>query len=160
MLIGNPYKFCFMIERIPEWETSFINGIMFVAVNDDIYPKEMRTTTFNSELLDILDSAFTDPVNDKTLYDMSDAELFRHMAETTYPPDEDTLNDYRFHIPFHEICDSGYAFFVITNGENVRILVGKWEGDSLAFVDSTEISLQEYNDIIAQLRSFYNGGKF
>lgn len=31
MLLGDPYRFAFLIERIPEWEkTGWKNGIMFV----------------------------------------------------------------------------------------------------------------------------------
>ena len=57
MLLGNPYKFAFLIERIPDWEKgSWKNGIMFVIINDNIYPKDVRTTTFNSEIPEILDS--------------------------------------------------------------------------------------------------------
>ena len=55
MLLGDPYRFAFLIERIPEWEkTGWKNGIMFVIINDDVYPKYVRTTTFNSEMPDIL----------------------------------------------------------------------------------------------------------
>lgn len=162
MIIGNPYKFAFLIERIPKWENSWINGIMFVIVNGEIYPKEVRTTTFNSELSDVLsaDSAFINPVNDKKLYDMRKFELLSYIADITYPQNDAALNDYRFLIPFHEINDSGYNFFILSNGENIKIFVGRWNNENIKFVDKTIISMQEYNEIKSQINAFYNGGKF
>lgn len=162
MLIGNPYKFCFLIERIPEWEGSYINGIMFVIVNGELYPKEVRTTTFNSEFPDILrpGSAFINPVNDKKLYDKRESELLSYIADVTYPKNDTVLNDYRFLIFFHEINDSGYNFFILSNGENIKILVGKWKNENIEFVDKVIISMQEYNLIKSQIIAFYKDGEF
>ena len=83
MLCGNPSGFAFLIERIPEWEvSSWKNGLMFVIVNDDIYPKDVRTTTFNSELPDLLnpDSAFMHPVIDKALFAKNDQEILDYVT--------------------------------------------------------------------------------
>lgn len=159
MIIGNPLKFVFLIERIQDWEVDYWkNGIMFVIVNDGIYPKEMRTTTFNSEFPDVLNSnsAFMNPSIDKELYNKSDLELFRHMADITFPDDLENDNDYRYLIPFHEISDSGYNFFIISNGINVKILVGRWKFENINLVDCTEISIQEYAEIKSKITIFYD----
>lgn len=162
MIFGNPYKFAFLIERIPEWEGFWINGIMFVIVNGEIYPKDVRTTTFNSELPDILssNSAFINPVDNKELYGKGETELFSYIADVTYPHNFDNDNDYSFLIPFHGINDSGYRVFITSNGVNIKILIGKWENEKIKFVDSAEISMQEYDKIKTQIMAFYNGGKF
>lgn len=161
MIFGDPYKFAFLIERIPKLEDTWINGIMFVAVNGEIYPKDVRTTTFNSEIPDLLrlDSAFINPIEDKELYSMKKSKLLRYMANITYPPNYED-NDYSFLIPFHEINDSGYNFFILSNGENIKILVAKWKNENIKFVDKTIISTQEYNEIKSQIIAFYNDGKF
>lgn len=159
MIIGNPLKFAFLIERIQDWEVDYWkNGIMFVIVNDGIYPKEMRTTTFNSEFFDILNSnsAFMNPLIDKELYNKNDLELFHYIADITFPDDLETDNDYRYLIPFHEINDSGYNFFIISNGVNIKILVGRWEDENINLVDCTEISIQEYTEIKSKITIFYN----
>jgi len=53
MVIGEPYKMAFILERMAIWEPpddTFRNGIMFLCVNGEIYPKDVRTTTFYTEL--------------------------------------------------------------------------------------------------------------
>lgn len=159
MLIGNPLKFAFLIERVQDWETDdWKNGIMFVIVNDGIYPKEVRTTTFNSEIFDILnpDSAFANPFVDTEMYNKSNLELFQYMVDVTFPKDFNADNDYRYLIPFHEINDSGYYLFIISNDIKVKILAGRRNCDRISFIDCTEISKQEYMEIKSKLTVFYH----
>ena len=153
MLLGNPDKFAFLIERIPDWEKEiWKNGIMFVIINDDIYPKDVRTTTFNSELPEILasDSAFINPVVDKDLYGKSDLQI------VSFVSDDEKEQYYRYYIPFHEIENSGYRFYLISDGFNVKILICKMGIDKIELVDKLEISIQEYNKIKSQVTDFYN----
>lgn len=157
MLLGNPYKFAFLIERIPNWEKDiWKNGIMFVIINDDIYPKNVRTTTFNSEMPEILDSdsAFISPIVDIELYEKSDLQIIKYVS------DEENENFYRYFIPFHEIDDSGYRIYVISDGCNVKLLVCKLESEKTEFVDRLELSIQEYNEIKLQIIDFYNDSKW
>lgn len=157
MLLGNPYKFAFLIERIPDWEKDiWKNGIMFVIINDDIYPKSVRTTTFNSEMPEILDSesAFINPIIDKELYGKSDEQTIEFVS------DEENEYYYRYFIPFHEINDSGYRLYVISNSCNVKILVCKLESEKTKLVDKLEIPIQEYNEIKSQVIDFFNNAKF
>lgn len=164
MIIGNIYKFAFIIERVPEWEnSSFKNGIMFVISNDNIYPSKVRTTTLNCELLDILskDSAFINPVYDMCLYNKKSEEIFQYIINETYCDDiYGGICTYKYVIPFHEICDAGFDFFIISNKKNIKILVGKWEKDKCNLVDEVEISIEEYNTIKEKLIAFYNDGNF
>ncbi len=156
MLLGNPYKFAFLIERIPNWEKdSWKNGIMFVMINGDIYPKNVRTTTFNSEIPEILDSdsAFINPIIDKELYEKSDLQIIEFI-------DDEEKNCHRYFIPFHEINDSGYRLYIISDSCNVKILVCKLESEKTELVDRLEISIQEYNEIKFQVIDFYHDAKF
>ncbi|MCM1226620.1 MAG: immunity 42 family protein [Clostridium sp.] len=153
MILGDPYKFAFLIERIMDWEKDYwINGIMFVIINDEIYPKDVRTTTFNSEIPDILssDSALMNPIVDVKLYGKTDSEII------AFVDDEENENYYRYLIPFHEIGDAGYSFYVISDGSDVKILIGKIENDKITLIDRLELSLKEYNQIKMQLIDFYN----
>lgn len=88
MILGDPYKFSFLIERIPEWEVNgWKNGIMFVAINGKIYTKDIQTTTFNSEIPDLLDckSAFMNTVLNTEFYNKSTIEIFSHISDITFP---------------------------------------------------------------------------
>ena len=39
MLIGNPDKFAFLLEIVPEWsDDTFINGMLYVFINGAQYP--------------------------------------------------------------------------------------------------------------------------
>lgn len=173
MLIGDPYKFSFIIERIPEWEdTSFINGWMFLKINDELYPKEVRTTTLNCELPDLLgeNSPMKKPVVDKELYRLDSRELFDRIARITYSEELDALYDISYQLPFHEINDEGWDVFIISDGENIKLLVGEWKHNKLAdgswawaeepiFHDETELSCDEYKAVIDGLEDFYNSLK-
>ena len=155
MLLGDPYRFAFLIERIPEWEkTGWKNGIMFVIINDDVYPKYVPTTTFNSEMPDILraDSAFITPIIDTELYLKSDEEIIEIVD------DEENEKYYFYFIPFHEINDSGYRIYVISNSFNVKLIVCKWETkiEKMVFVDKLEISVEEYDMIKKQIIDCYD----
>lgn len=156
MIIGDPYRFAFLLERIPQWESSHFNGLMFLLVNDNIYPKEVRTTTLCCELPELLDaqSALRNPVIDTALFRMETAECFRRIAEAVYPEDYEIDNDYRYLIPFQEINDSGFCVFAVSDGESVRILVGKREQGARSFVEETAIPMDEYRRIAEQLQEF------
>lgn len=157
MLLGDPYKFAFLIERIPDWERdTYKNGIMFVIINDDIYPKDVRTTTFNCEFPEVLasDSAFINPVVDKDLYEKSDLQII------DFVDDEDKELYYRYFIPFHEIEDAGFRIYVVTDSINVKIIVSKSEMDKMILVDRLEMPIQKYNEIKQQVIEFYHNCQF
>lgn len=175
MVIGDPYRLAFIVERMPIWEPqndSFRNGIMFLCVSGEVYPKDVRTTTFFSELPDILGegSALMNVAVDRELYAMPSDELLAYLENITYPEDIDTDNEYRFIVPFTEISDRGFDVFVLSDGENVRVLVGQDvnrrlspngfiinDGHELA--SETTITLAELESIRSQLSEFYSSLK-
>lgn len=156
MLIGEPYKFCFLIERIPEWENeSFKNGMMFVCVEDSIYPDNVRTTTLNSELYSLTDmnGAFMNPVIEPDTYLFTENELFQHIMRVTYPEDDELDNDYRYEWEFHEINDAGYRFFSVSDGSKVKILVCRVNPVE-EVLNIIEMEIDKYNSITQKVRSF------
>ncbi|MBQ8120617.1 MAG: hypothetical protein IJ172_07575 [Ruminococcus sp.] len=175
MVIGDPYRLAFIVERMPIWEPqndSFRNGIMFLCVSGEVYPKDVRTTTFFSELPDILGegSALMNVAVDRELYAMPSDELLAYLENITYPEDIDTDNEYLFIVPFTEISDRGFDVFVLSDGENVRVLVGQSvnrrlspngfiinDGHELA--SETTITLAELESIRVALADFYNSLK-
>lgn len=129
---------------------------MFVIINDNIYPKDVRPTTFNSELPDILasDSAFISPIVNKDLYEKSDSQIIEFVN------DEEKEQYYRYFIPFHEIEDSGFRIYVIAERYNVKLLVCKIEIDNIVLLDRIEMPIQEYNNVKQQVIEFYNNCNF
>ena len=163
MLVGNPDKLAFLIERVPEWEADDVykNGLLFLFINGRMYPKQLRTTTLSTELFVLLDenSPLMNPVINNELYELNSNELFQFISQLTYPADYDKDNDYSYLIDFHEINDSGYSVFIISNDQNIKVLIGKWLEDIIVFIDEIEIRMQEYETIKQQLTIFYNHGK-
>ena len=158
MVIGDPYKFGIIIERMEKLESdSFKNGIMFLLINGEVYPKDVRTTTFNCELAELLDenSAMRSPVKDKELYVLKSTELFEKLADFTYGKDRDALYDTAYLLPFHEINDTGYSIFIISDGENIRLMVGRWQDDKIILDNEIEMTSQEYFEVIDGLDIFY-----
>ena len=179
MVIGEPYKMAFILERMNIWEPpgdTFRNGIMFLCVNGEIYPKDVRTTTLGCELpwLLALESPLMNTVVDKELFKLPSDELLAYLESITYPDDtdddDDIDNDYRFVLPFEEISDRGVDVFLVYDGENVRVLVGQDvnrrlspngfiinDGQELA--SETTITLAELESIRSQLSEFYSSLK-
>lgn len=159
MLIGNPDRFAFLIERVPEWESdNFINGIMYVYLNGVLYPDALRTTTINVVLHYLFNSTMPDmmPAFDKTLFQMENTKLFKRLCEMTFAEEEEEENDYSYQIPLLELEDAGYVFFfAVAFEESIRILVGYSEKGDPTFVDEIEISLDEYESIKKKLFDYY-----
>lgn len=162
MFIGDvnyPCDFGFFIERIPEWEDDTLkNGFMFMMINSELYPKSARTTTLSSEFADLLaeNSAMKNPVIDKELYHSDSKTLFTAMAERTHGKDYDALYDCSFLMPFHEITDEGWNIFIISDGDNVKLMTGKWQDEKLLYHDEIEMPAKKYFDTIAELEKFYD----
>ncbi len=158
MLFGNPDKFAFLIERVPEWESdSFINGIMYVYLNGKMYPDTLRTTTLNTDLDFLFNSTMPNfqPKVNADLYRMSTADLFKKLCEITFPEDYDIENDYSYQVPLQEIEDSGYYFFVVAYKNNVRILAGKYFNEDIIFDDENEINISEFENVRDKLFEYY-----
>lgn len=158
MLMGNPDRFAFWIERVPEWEThNYKNGLLFLFFKGELYPKELRTTVLNSDLPTLLDGAhspFLTPVSDASLYALEDEALFRRIAEMAYPPDGVTGNDCSFSLPLQELNDAGYALFLLSNGQQVKYLLGRWFGNSLSLAGTVELDASEHRAIVRQMTQY------
>ena len=158
MVIGDPYKFGFLIERVEDWEyPPFINGLMFLYLNKKAYPCELRTTALSSELPELLDDAspLAAPKKNKELFNAGSEERFEYLAAITYPGDIDRESDLSYLVPFHEINDSGFAVFTLTDGESVMITVGQWSEGRLIPKDEYTLLKSSYNGVIDGLKEFY-----
>jgi hypothetical protein len=131
---------------------------MFMMINSELYPKSVRTTTLSCEFADLLaeNSAMKNPVINKELYHSDSETLFTTMAERTHGKDYDALYDLSFLIPFQEINDEGWNIFIISDGDNIKLMSGRWQNHKLLYHDEIEMPAKKYFDTIAELEKFYN----
>ena len=157
MVIGDPYKFGFLIERVSDWEyPPLINGLLFFYLNKKAYPKELCTAALSEELPELLSdrSPLMKPKRNKRLFKLESGDRFERIAALTFPEDIDKKSDLSYLVPFHAVNDSGMAVFTLTDEEQVIIMVGQWSEGKLLQVDERVVDILEYESVIAQLREY------
>lgn len=146
MIIGNPDKFAFLIEKISDWSScGYTNGLMYLYINGRAYPKEMRTASLNAELyaLTMENSPLLNPPIDERLFKLPAQELFEKMCEIAFE-----TGDYRFQLPCQELGDAGHFVFVVACENDVRIQIGtQQEADNIVFTDETAVDKKEFANI-------------
>ena len=162
MVIGDSYKFGFIIERIREWEASatYQSGIVFLFLDNTIYPDTVRNTTLNVDLYHLTrdDSPFMNPVIDPDLYELEKEQLFKTLYETTYPEDIEADNDYKYVWPLDEIGDAGFDIFSVSNGKKIKIFGAKLHIDDVDLLNMVELDLDEYLSIANELKNYVDHG--
>ena len=162
MVIGNTYKFGFIIERIREWEASatYQSGIVFLFLDNTIYPDTVRNTTLNVDLYHLTrdDSPFMNPVIDPDLYELEKEQLFKTLYETAYPEDIEADNDYKYVWPLQEIGDAGFDIFSISNGKKIKIFGAKLHIDDVDLLNMVELDMDEYLSIANELKNYVDHG--
>lgn len=162
MLFGDPEKFALVIEKIPEWsDDTFTNGLLYVFVNGEIFPKELRNTTISTNLCFLMDSAFVNLTTDRRLYLLPDKELFAKLRALRYPDwfgdGGDKDEDCRFDIDLYELSDAGYDIFAVSDGKGVRVLIGYWEdSERFELVNSVEMTIDEFARVSGELSEYYH----
>ena len=162
MVIGDLDKFGFIIERIREWEASdtYQSGIVFLFLDNTIYPDTVRNTTLNVDLYHLTrdDSPFMNPVIDPDLYELEKEQLFKTLYETTYPEDIEADNDYKYVWPLLEIGDAGFDIFSVSNGKKIKIFGAKLHIDDVDLLNMVELDLDEYLSIANELKNYVDHG--
>ena len=157
MVIGDPYKFGFLIERVSDWEyPPLINGLLFFYLNKKAYPKELCTAALSEELPELLSdrSPLMKPKRNKRLFKLDSKDRFERIAALTYPEDIDKKSDLSYLVPFHAVNDSGLTVFTLTDEEQVIIMVGQWSEGKLLQVDERVVDILEYESVIEQLKEY------
>jgi len=170
MVIGNPYVFAFMIDKVSEWsDATFKNGVFFVAINGVIFPHVLATTVLNSELYGFLEarpsSLLKMPINDM-LFHMQKDVLFSTLLNALSQDDEmegfDVL-DYKFSTNTME--DEACYCFSVSNGKMLRILGAKIdvsldysqkENCNSLCVSEVEVDVEYMKEQIEMLKKYYH----
>ena len=159
MVIGDPCKFGFIIERIRKWEASgtYQSGIVFLFLDNTIYPDTVRNTTLNVDLYHLTrdDSPFMNPVIDPNLYELEKDKLFK----TLYAEDMETDQDYKYvWWELQEIGDAGFKIFSVSNGKKIKIFGAKLHIDDVDLLNMVELDLDEYLSIANELKNYVDHG--
>ena len=162
MVIGDPCKFGFIIERIREWEASatYQSGIVFLCLDNIFFPDTVRNTTLNVDLYHLTrdDSPFMNPVIDPDLYELEKEQLFKTLYETAYPEDIEADNDYKYVWPLLEIGDAGFKIFSVSNGKKIKIFGAKLYIDDVDLLNMVELDMDEYLSIANELKDYVDHG--
>lgn len=160
MILGNPYKFAVLIDPIESWNTddTFCNGVLFLCVSGNIYPKEIETATLRYEV-ELLKRSLSKLETNQRLYNLPPQQAFMEIYNITFPENVDVDNDYRFDISPTSLADNNCFIFAVCYGANVRILASKLDYElensrhKLKGISISEaiISVTELEEIILSL---------
>lgn len=126
MIIGNPDCFAVIVDVMESWNADriFQNGILFLAISSEIFPKEIQSATLSCEIPELIESLKNIPV-DKEIFGMPAEKAYSEIYNLVFPDDWDIDNDYRYMISTPSFSDNDYLVFAVSNGEKVRILAAK-----------------------------------
>lgn len=161
MVAGNPDKFAIIMEKVDDWcKDGFVNGLLYVYVSGEVFPKEYRRTPISTDLRGVQNYAFIKPPVDERLFALSDLALFDEIRRLRYPAqcagDNEADEEYRFDIELNELADAGYELFAVSDGTNIRVLIGYWvDLENFELMNSVRIPLEEFTKIREDLRDYY-----
>lgn len=158
MLIGNPDKFAFLLEIVPEWsDDTFINGMLYVFINGAQYPKTLRTTTLSDDIYYLVDnSSFIHPKINDELFSLDAKTLFKKLCEITFPSAMEDNNDFDYLIPLTELSSEKYQIYIVSSKMSIKILVGHYiNNDQIYFDDEVLMDLEEFEVIKQKMQNYY-----
>lgn len=160
MILGNPYNFAILIEPIASWniDDTFCNGLLFLFVNGDVFPKKIETATLRYEI-ELLKRNLSNLSVNRQIYNLPLQQAFAEIYNITFPENIDVDNDYRFDISPTSLADNNYFLFAVCDGVNIRILASKLDYEMKhsrhklhdIHIDEVIISVNELEEIISGL---------
>lgn len=163
MLIGNPYKFAIIFDRVAEWNASLMddNGYFALCVDGKMFPNIVINAIISVSVNELKKSLMGIPVNE-AIYDMDTVNLFKALYDLVFPDIEnDDDNDYRYLLAPPDLTDIDNLVFAVEGRGKIKILAAKLEynvAESTHVFDEsaiTEVILEknEINEIIRQIGS-------
>lgn len=170
MIAGNPDTFAVLTEKVANWRTDTkVSGMLHICINGVAYPRKPRATDVENDILCLFDnenSAFSHPKVSRKLFDMKGKKLFKKLRALRFPQYYAEAGnakeaDCRFDAVFVGPATAGYHVFVLSDGQNVRLLIGRRKkrkrGGRLRYLDDVVITADEYQRTINRLYLFYRG---
>ena len=173
MIAGNPQTFAVITEKVANWRTdNKVSGMLHICINGVAYPRKPRATDVESDILCLFDgeiSSFSHPKISRKLFDLKGKKLFKKLRAIRFPQyASDGSNgkdcpeaDCRYDAVFIGPATAGYHVFVLSDGQDVRLLIGrrkkKKHGGRLRYIDDVVIPADEYKRTVNRLYLFYRG---
>ena len=167
MLIGDPYKFAVLFDRVKKWNPSLTdnNGFFALCIDGKLFPDEIENAVIPVGVRDVKVALSGIPVDEK-IFDMDSKDAILILYDLVYPEfddeksdEENRDNDFRYLLSTNELVDDNYLVFAVGKERKIRILGTKAEydfeekRDVLCNSKVTEIILEKdyVNNVIAQL---------
>lgn len=138
MLIGDPYKFAVLFDRVADWNNSIKdnNGLFALCIDGKLFPDVVINAVVSVSIYDVKESLIGIPVNEM-IYDMDTGNSFKALYELVFPDvDNDDDNDYRYLLSTSDLTDIDNLVFAVEGKGKIKILAAKLEYD---VVESTHI---------------------
>lgn len=122
MVVGNPYKFAILYEKVTEWniDDTFCNGILFYFLNGVMFPRQLTTATLSCEISRLQEKLKAPQIVNCELFSMSKEEAFTAIYNATLSGDiMDCIN--HFDITPSSFSDQDCYIFAVSDGLQVRI---------------------------------------
>jgi hypothetical protein len=134
MITGNPYQFSIFTKVIHEWnmkgDKTFLNGVLLICIDGNIFPKEVVTATLGREV-PLLQAVLRQLTVDREIFSMEKEEAFAKLYHIRHPSDDDHANgiteEYRYHISPDSLADENCYIFAVSDGLQVRFLAAELE---------------------------------
>lgn len=163
MIVGEPSLFSIFVDVVKEWncDNSFNNGLLFVNINETIFPNKVIEATLNTELCELIQN-FENVKENIDIFLMEKDKAFEYIYKLTFPDDYDVDNDYSYNVTPFVLWDNNYFVFMVRNGNEIRILASELQyiiEESVhnlqeLKVEETYISVEKLQDMIEKLKSF------
>lgn len=163
MVIGDPYKFSVLFDRVKSWNVSINddNGFFGVSIDGKIFPDMVINAIIPVSLLEIKNSLNSIPINED-IYNLGTSDAFKALYNLVYPQSDD-YNDYRYELATADLTDHNNLVFAVAGKEKVKIFAAELKYDikkschifdesalQTAVLDKSEVSqiIKEIEEII------------
>ncbi len=166
MIIGDPYKFAVMFDKVNDWilSDSYDNGHFALCLDGKMIPDHLINAVISTSLYNVLSVLKNIPDN-KELFFQGKEQLFSSIYDMAYPSDFEYENDYRYVLSPTVITDESCFVFVVRNNDMIRIIgSSEREYDSYeshhildnAVITEVTLNKHEIDNIINQIEKTWS----
>lgn len=166
MIIGDPYVFSVIYDRVKMWNSAQggNNGFFALSVYGELFPKCINNAVVDTSLHEVWESLNNIPV-DKELYSMDKEKALTKLCDLVYPSDWDIDNDYRYELAPPALTDESCYVFAVSNNDKIRIIAAELDYDidestlitEGADIQEVIIDKNEMNQILDEIKSAIDG---
>lgn len=164
MLIGDPYTFAIIFDRVAAWNISLSdsNGYFSLCIDGKVFPEFAINAILSVSIDDVRNSLVDIPVNE-IIYDMDKDNALKALYHLVYPDfDNDDENDYRYLLSTTDLTDNDCFIFAVEGKGMIRFLAAKLMYDfskSTHIFENTEITdviieKEEINSIVKKIDEY------